>query len=64
MQFDKCEFLLNKWIVCSFINRKLPLYEKQEDCYKYYDRFMEECYEQQRSQKPDKVTSIKDNKVK
>jgi hypothetical protein len=43
MQFDKCEYLLNKWVICSLMNRRLPCYEKPKDCQKYYDRFMKEC---------------------
>ena len=53
---DKCEFLLNKWIVCSFINRRLPCYEKPSDCHKYYERFMKECYiEKQEKQEKEKI---------
>jgi len=42
-QKQKCDFLLNKWIICSFMNRRLPCYEKPNDCQKYYDKFLKEC---------------------
>jgi len=52
---NKCEFLLNKWAICTMMNRRLPSYEKQTNCKKHHEKFMKECYEKVRKEEKDKI---------
>jgi len=42
---DNCEYFLNKWVVCSIMNRNLP-YNKPDDCQKYYEIYKKACSSQ------------------
>jgi hypothetical protein len=46
---DNCEFLLNKWVICTIISRRLPSYP--DDCQKYYDKIIEECNKSEENDK-------------
>ena len=43
---DNCEYFLNKWVVCSIMNRNLP-YNKPDDCQKYYEIYKKACSSQE-----------------
>ena len=56
----KCDILMNKYVVCSIMNSKLPYYDKNNNCKLYYKKYMKECTDKLEKDKFEKDKLEKD----
>ena len=52
---EKCSHIYKKWVLCSYFNRKLPPYEKPNNCSQYYNKYLKECSDKSIDEEKDKI---------